>query len=248
MVEKVIEKHYRHLADNYDDFLVYSDDFVRSLSSKMVAKLRLARHDRLIDLGGGTGIFAKDILRQVALEHPITLVDPFDEMLAHARDYPGLEGVCMDALEFSEQPMRYDKVLIKEAVHHVGDRARLFRNLYANLSERGVLLLVHVPPRLDYPLFDRALERSLSWHADPDELVRLLGDAGFEVERDALDYPQVIPKEKYFRMVEGRYMSLLTSFSDDELEAGLAEMAERYADRDVLEYTDHFDYLTASKR
>lgn len=248
MARDVIEAHYRHLADNYDDFLVYSDEFVRTLSSKMVDKLKLQPGDRLVDLGGGTGIFAKDILKQVPLEQPVVLVDPFPEMLAYAHDHPGIECVEADALGFSEQPRRYDKVLMKEAVHHVEERARLFANLYERLSDGGILLLVHIPPKIDYPLFDKALERSLTWHADPDELCRLLAEAGFKVERDALDYRQVIPKEKYFSMVAGRYMSLLTSFEERELAEGLAEMNERYADREILEYNDHFDYLTAIKR
>jgi hypothetical protein len=54
-----------------------------------------------------------------------------------------------------------------------------------------------------------------------------------------------MPKQACFRMVEGRWMSPLTSFEDDELAAGLAKMETRYADRDVLSYDDHFDDLTA---
>ncbi|HSS66480.1 MAG TPA: SAM-dependent methyltransferase, partial [Gammaproteobacteria bacterium] len=102
-------------------------------------------------------------------------------------------------------------------------------------------------PEIDYPLFRKALERSRSWHADPSALVRALEAAGFAVERDTLEYRHALPKETYFSMVAGRYMSLLTSFSDEELEAGLAEMTETYADRDILEYTDRFDFITGVK-
>ena len=175
------------------------------------------------------------------------LVEPFAEMLANVPADLPIECVQKDALAFSAGPRRYDKVLMKEAVHHVVDQASLFANLHARLSEGGRLILVHVPPELDYPLFEAALTRSRTWHADPARLVEQLREAGFDVERDVLDYRHVIPKEAYFRMVAGRYMSLLSSFSDDELRAGLAEMAERYADRGVLEFTDRFDFITAIK-
>jgi hypothetical protein len=137
---------------------------------------------------------------------------------------------------------------VKEAVHHIDDRKTLFKNIHERLTDGGILLLVHVPPNVKYPLFSQALERCLDWHADPDELTTLLEETGFKVEREGLDFPHSIPKEHYFQMVANCYMSVLTSFSEEELAAGLAEMEEKYADQDVLEFVDHFDYLTAIKQ
>lgn len=245
--ETLLERHYTRLAGNYDLFLKYSPDFIRRMTEKMIDKLRLMPADRFVDLGGGTGIYSVDILEQVALETPVLLVDPFEEMLAQAPDHPKLETLRDDALGFSERPLDYDKVLIKEAIHHVDEKRRLFENLYRRLSSGGRVLLVHIPPEIDYPLFRQALERSRSWHADPAALVRALEAAGFAVERDALEYRHALPKETYFSMVAGRYMSLLTSFTDAELEAGLTEMTKTYADREVLEYTDRFDFISGVK-
>ncbi|MFQ5974368.1 MAG: class I SAM-dependent methyltransferase [Alphaproteobacteria bacterium] len=247
MSQEVIREHYSRLGSRYEEYLYYSDDFVRRLTSKMIEDLDLHKEDVLVDLGGGTGMYSKDILEQVSLDNPVVLVDPFEEMLAHARDDERLECVCTDALSFSQQPRQYDKVLMKEAVHHVEDRPRLFDNVHDQLRDEGTILLVHVPPDLDYPLFEKALERSKRWQADPDELEEQLSEAGFEVERDGLDLSHRMPKETYFRMVEAQYMSVLSSFSDGELEEGLAEMAETYADTDVLEFTDRFDFIAGRK-
>jgi hypothetical protein len=103
----------------------------------------------------------------------------------------------------------------------------LFRNLFERLAPGGIVLLIHVDPRLvEYPLWDAAVERCRSWFADPDELERQLADAGFEVERDLLAYEHSVPKERYLRMVESSYMSVLTSFEEDELRAGVEEMTK----------------------
>jgi len=245
--QDVLEEHYRRLADNYDDLLSYSGDFVRRVSAKIIDKLALTEDDVLVDLGGGTGMYSADILQQVPLRNPVILVDPFPDMLAQVpRELP-VRCVQADALAFSAEPGTYDKIFMKESVHHVDDRAQLFANLYQHLRPGGVLLLVHIPPHIDYPLFRAALERSKTWHADPDELEHQLAGAGFHVERDALDYRHRLPKETYFRMVGNRYMSLLSSFEDAEIEAGLEEMAETYRDRETLDFNDHFDYLTARK-
>lgn len=243
----VLDEHYRNLADEYDEFLYYSSDFVRTLTTKMISELELVEDDRLVDICCGTGIYSLDMLEQVDLKHPVLGVDPYPEMLAAIPDEANMEPIAKTALGFSREDRSYDKVLIKEGIHHVQERPEFFANIHANLSDGGRMLLVHVPPDVDYPLFDAALERCLHWHADPDELETELEDAGFAVERDAVDIQHEIPTAHYLRMVENCYMSVLTSFEKDELQAGLDEMRERYRDQDTLQFVDHFDYLTAVK-
>lgn len=246
-MQEVLDKHYQRLATGYDEFLYYSPRFVRALTEKMIDKLRLSKTDVLADIGCGTGMYSVDILKQVSLRDPVLGVDPYPEMLAQIPEGAPIARIPEDALAFSASERTYNKVLIKETVHHVDRKDEFFANIHRNLPPGGIMLLVHVPPDVQYPLFDAALKRCLGWHADPDELVRLLESTGFQVERDALDFQHAIPKEHYFKMVRGCYMSALTSFSDEELEAGLVEMKERYTNIATLEFVDHFDYLTATK-
>ncbi|MGK7346368.1 MAG: class I SAM-dependent methyltransferase [Candidatus Nitrospinota bacterium M3_3B_026] len=243
MSKEILDKHYKDLADNYDDFLYYSPEFVRTLTGKMVEKLELEEDDLLVDLGCGTGMYTLDILKQVPLRRKVICVDPYPEMLEQIPEDSHTLRVEEDALGFSEKPGAYDKILMKEAVHHISDRARLFKNLHDRLNDGGVLLLVHVPPELDYPLFEKALARCREWHADPGELRELSAGAGFKVEHDVVSYKHSIPKDKYFKMVENRYMSALTSLGDDEIRRGLEEMERKFADVDVLEFYDNFDYI-----
>ncbi|MPZ21275.1 MAG: methyltransferase domain-containing protein [Luteitalea sp.] len=242
-----VHEHYSRLAERYDDYLHYSDDFIRALTSKMIEKLELEEGDRLVDLGCGTGMYSLDILAQVALTNPVIGVDPFPQMLAKIPEEAPMTRVALDALVFSARDGAYDKILMKEAVHHVDDKALLFSNLFQRLSAHGRLLLVHVPPKVVYPLFDKALQRALGWHADPDELVTLLQRTGFHVERDGLDYQHSIPKHRYFQMVERCYMSVLSSFTAEEIREGLAEMEHKYTDVTTLSFVDHFDYITGVK-
>lgn len=243
----VTQIHYTRLAKNYNDFLYYSQDFVRCLTTKMLEKLHLREEDVFVDLGCGTAMYSLDILKQVKLRNPVMAVDPFAEMLDKIPEDAPLTRFQLDALTFSRRPGTYNKVLMKEAVHHVDRKEELFSNLHQRLAPHGILLLVHVPPKVQYPLFKKALQKCAQWHADPAELTKLLRQTGFRVEHDAVDYPQAIPKDKYFKMVESCYMSVLSSLSADEIQEGLAEMGKTYAKEDVLKFIDHFDYLTATK-
>ncbi|KMP10542.1 hypothetical protein UR09_05835 [Candidatus Nitromaritima sp. SCGC AAA799-A02] len=243
----MVEEHYKNLFNNYDDYLLYSPKFVRQLTTKMIQMLDLKPEDVFVDLGGGTGMYTKDILEQVSLKTPAILVDPFAEMLAQAGSNPKIECKQHDGLAFSELKGAYDKVLMKEAVHHVQDKGKLFHNLFERLSPGGRLLLVHVPPELDYPIFEKALERARNWHADPGDLRQSLAKVGFQVTHEHLKYPHSISKEKYISMVRTGYMTVLSSFSDDEIEEGIREMETNLSGKDTLEFEDHFDFILACK-
>jgi len=246
-VQKVIERHYQNLGDNYDAFLYHSPEYVRTLSEKMIKNLQLTPDDVLADIGCGTGIYALDILKQVPLRQPILGVDPFPEMISKIPADAHITPIESDALAFSRQKSGYNKALLKDIVHHLSEKEAFFANMYESLPPGGIMLLVHTPPDFNYPVFDAARERNLTWLAHPDELTRLMENVGFRVERDELDYPLSLPKAHYFKMLRGNCMSLMTSFSDAEREAGIAEVEARYADRDTVEYVDHFDYLAAIK-
>ncbi len=244
---QLLAEHYGSLAEAYDEFLYYSPDFVRTLTTRMIEHLQLGGNDRLADVGCGTAMYTLDILEQVPLRNPALGVDPYPEMLAAIPADANITPLALDALTFSRQDHPYDKVLVKETIHHVDDRPEFFANTFARLPEGGRMLLVHVPPDVKYPLFQAALDRCLGWHADPDELQEQLVDAGFTVVRDAVDYHLALPTPTYFKMVRNCYMSVLSSFEEEELLEGLAEMDEKYGHLDTLRFVDHFDYLCAVK-
>nr|VFJ60327.1 MAG: Methyltransferase domain-containing protein [Candidatus Kentron sp. DK] len=243
----LINAHYQRIARDYDELYYYSSEFVRILSEKIVQKLQLAPNDVLADIGCGTGMYSLDILKQVSLEQPVICVDPCPEMLFQIPADTHITPIAEDALSFSRRRLHYNKVLIKEMIHHLDRKEEFFRNIHSNLPAGGIMLLVNIPPDAKYPLFNAAEKRFLEWVLYPSDLIQLLQNTGFEVRHDALDFQHRIPKERYFGMVRRRFLSFLAGFSDEKVETGIMEMAARYANTETLEFVIHYDYLTATK-
>lgn len=75
--------HYDGLAAEYDEHWVYGPDYVPWMSGRIVEALRLDPADRVVDIGSGTGLFAREVAHQVRPRHPIVCVDPSEAMLGH---------------------------------------------------------------------------------------------------------------------------------------------------------------------
>ena len=244
-----VQKHYQNLAQNYDDLWTYSPEFIKFISEQVIQNLELTSNDIFLDLGCGTGLFTKEISKIVDFENPVICCDISADMLAQFPDSSNYQCVAMDAVNFSSQPYEYNKILMKEMIHHlnVDEQGKLIKNLFTRLSLGGKFLLMLLPQTIEYPLFETALRRFEELQPDYKYLIELFKKAGFKTNVNFVEYPLSIPKSKYIKMLNNRYMSLLESFSDEEIEKGIFEIEQKHLDRDILEFNDRFVCIIGEK-
>ncbi|MGB3512643.1 MAG: methyltransferase [Microcoleaceae cyanobacterium] len=241
------ENHYKNIANIYDNLWSYSPEYIQFTTKKIIEHLHLTPTDILVDIGCGTGIYSKEILNQIQLQQPIICVDPSAEMLTKIPANNGLKPIAMDGIEFSKKPGNYNRIFLKEAIHHIEEKSLFFHNLWQRLTPGGIFLLLLLPPTIDYPLFEKALQLYEKTQPHYQEMVNLLQKVGFVVDVNIVEYPLELPKNQYFQMVENRYMSLLSRFDDIELAAGLKEMEVKYQDESLLKFSDRMVFITAIK-
>lgn len=242
-----IQNYYRKIANIYNDLWFHSEDFVNFIVKNIVEYLNLSSADTFVDLGCGTGIYSQAILKQINLNNPILCVDRSPEMLQQLPSSNKYKTISMDAVGFSQQPGNYEKILIKELLHLINDKKLLFNNLYQRLSPNGILLIILLPSTINYPLFDAALRRYEESQPHYNDLSNILSNIGFTVDIHFVDYPLSINKSKYLNMVENRYMNVLSTFDDTQLQQGISEIKSKYCDRSVFEFSDRFVFITAKK-
>ena len=246
-----LERHYRHLAATYDDTWGHRPDYVDWMAERIHARLDLRPDHWIGDIGAGTGLFLRRLMRYASPERPVVCVDPSPDMLERLPRDPRLHPVRATAEDIAEGRAalpcdRFDALLIKEAVHHFSELERTLAGLADRLAPGGRILIVTLPPKIDYPLFQTALDRFAAGQPEPDTVAAALRTAGLRttVEYDA--YTVRIERELWHRLVRNRWMSVLSSFSDEELAAGLAEMAERYPDEQLV-FPDRFAFITGRR-
>jgi ubiquinone/menaquinone biosynthesis C-methylase UbiE len=240
-------QHYERLADMYDDNWSYNSDYVRWMATRIAEALEIKPSDRVADIGCGTGLFAREVVDIVGTELPLQCVDPSEAMLGQLEASPRLLPVQASAEDLAEGRVRLphaplEAAWMKEAVHHVEDRSATLGGLARLLAPGGRLLIVMLPATIEYPLFQAALERYEELQPDPADIARSLRDAGLRTSLTFVEHRLTIGTERYLAMVRARYMSLLSTFSDAEIEKGVAEIRDRHPEAE-LSFPDRFAFV-----
>jgi len=244
-VREETRAHYDRLALAYDQNWAYSPEFLDWMSGCILARLRVKQGDRVVDVGCGTGLYARRLTERTG---SVICVDPSARMLEQIPDDPRLVVVQASAEDLASGSVqlpgdRFEAIVVKEAIHHVADRVAVIGGLARLLAPGGRLLIVMLPTSLEYPLFQAAHDRSRELQPDPETIAAAMGDAGLAVELSYDDFPLVFPAERYVTMVRERYLSLLSTFDDEELAAGVEEIRRRYPAfvlRSPREHVDQF--------
>jgi SAM-dependent methyltransferase len=240
------QEHYDRLADSYDENWAQSASFIEWMVGQILGRLDLGPDDHAVDLGCGTGLFSAALGKHA---RDVACVDPSPGMLRNLR-LPATgtfvpiqataEQVASRAVRLPHEPA--DAVLVKEAIHHVADRDSVIGQLAGLLAPGGRLLVVMLPTAIGYPLFGRALEEFTRIQPDPGDIARAMERGGLVASVTYDSYQLEFPRDRYLAMVRDRYMSLLSLFSDAELEDGIREISDRYP-MQRLRFEDRFAFV-----
>ncbi|MEU9410985.1 methyltransferase [Streptomyces sp. NPDC048281] len=242
-----VSEHYEHLAANYDAIWNHRPEYVDWMSEHISSLLAIRPGERIADIGSGTGLFLRRLLPSANAEAPVLAVDPSAAMLARLPQDARMLAVHATAEQFAADSVSapYDKldvITVKEAVHHFSGLRTTLAGLAGRLAEGGRILIVTLPPKTGYPLFPAAYDRFAEWQPEPNDIAAMLRAAGLSVGVTYAEYEVAIARDEWLNLVANRWMSVLSSFSDAELERGLAEIEELYPDAD-LKFTDRFAFI-----
>ena len=248
----VQQHHYKEASENYHSAFFYSGEYESWQLDVIMKHLDISRNDRLLDLGGGTGRFASLIYDKGGLKYPVTCVDPSDHMLQQTEKFEGVDAICADALNFSQNQdqILYDRILMKEVVHHLseGDLKATFSALQNKLKRDGKLIVCTRPHEVEYPFFKEAHE---VWRKNqsPKELyVSLLEESGYNVSTvSVLEYPASLNIDWWINMIKNRFWSTFSEFDDNNLEKGINEIREKFGKSNFVNFSEKLVLIVAQK-
>jgi ubiquinone/menaquinone biosynthesis C-methylase UbiE len=246
-----VSDHYEHLAANYDAIWNHRPEYVDWMADRISDLLAIKPGERIADIGSGTGLFLNRLLAGAGPDRPVLAVDPSAAMLRRLPDDPRVQAVQATAEEVATGAARmpYDEldvITVKEAVHHFSELPVTLAGLAGRLAVGGRILIVTLPPKTGYPLFPAAYDRFAEWQPEPQDMAGMLEAAGLTVDVMYSGFDVSIDRAEWLHLVGERWMSVLSSFPDDELERGLAEIRELFP-AETLTFDDRFAFILGTK-
>jgi 2-polyprenyl-3-methyl-5-hydroxy-6-metoxy-1,4-benzoquinol methylase len=243
-----IEEHYAQVATSYNSSWSNRAEYVSWMNSAIEKRLRISSGDRIADIGAGTGLFLRQLAPKASVDEPILCIDPSAEMLENLPEDPRLRPIRGTAEDVAAGQValpyeQLDAIVMKEVIHHVTDVSSTLRGLAGLMAPDGRMLVVTLPPLLEYPLFQAALDRFAAMQPEPERVANAMQAAGLQTECQIEEVPVVVDRDQYIDLVGNRWMSVLSTFTDEELTAGLDEMRERYLPGE-LQFVDRFAFVT----
>jgi SAM-dependent methyltransferase len=205
----------------------------------IVNTLDLDTHSRVLDLGAGTGIFARQIAARVAR---VTAVEPSAPMRAalSARS-PSIDVLEGRDVSIPLKDASVDAVVVAQAFHWF-DAPRALVEIHRVLAEGGGLALVwnSRDETLDWvrrlgEVVERVRPASLEGEHD----VGALRDSGlfFEVEHARFSHVQSLTPEDLARLVQSRsYVAVLNDLEREELLEDVARVIAPLGESLLLPY------------
>jgi ubiquinone/menaquinone biosynthesis C-methylase UbiE len=248
-VDRARRGHYHQIAAHFDADWSYSEPYLNWMTEGLRSDLRLRSGSTVLDVGSGTGLYARRLVEGTPAAARVICLDPSPAMLQQVPNDPRLipvigtasaAGAVLQTLGLDA----VDHVLAKGVVHHFADIATELTRLTRVLSPAGTILVAVLPPTLPHPLFSQALHRFEQEQPHSNAIVRLLEEAGLATFVRTSSFRLQVPLERYLDMVRNRYMSLLSAFTDDEIEVGIEEIRQTHGDTTPLEIEERFVYIT----
>lgn len=248
----IVGNHYKTLGPSYERLWSYEEEFAAELVSDIQKSLNLQTNDVVADLGGGTGIWAEKLAKLT--ESPVFCVDPVEAMVMHSSQKKNVISCHQSILPFIQglKDGVATKFLAKASIHHFDDRAKVIMESYNKLPLGGRFLIItalgnNSLPSTSLPLFQKLKESLKGQSARFNTLlIEECKTANFKVSMEEKHYLSHVPKETWFSMLRGRYMSPLSNFTDEEISAGIEELNTNIRS-DILEIYGNYLFITLEK-
>ncbi len=242
--------HYNSISKDFEENWFFTKEYFPTLAKAIIKSLKLEEEDTFVDLGCGTGNYTREIVdNSVCSIKKVVGVDFSKNMVEQfCLKNSTYSGVCSDLESFvSSTQESFDKILLKEVIHHVQDYNQFYSGLNKILNPSGKILIVTRPEKTNFPFFEKALDYFSANQVSESEIKSGLERAGFSSLIEKLNIDIRIGKSQLFKMIENRFMSTFNHFTDDEIKLGLGEVDQKYSGLSEIKFCDELIFISAIK-
>lgn len=232
---------YDKLSSKFDALWLFSDEYKSWMERCVQEVLELNCDSLFADIGGGTGTLTSSVAMKAGIPKALC-VEPSTEMLNQARKYPNLILKNLTAENFAKNSAGWNRILIKEAVHHINDRCTFWKDLRKGNPEARVLVVTR-PCRPGFLLFQQAYQKFAQNQPSLEVLLNEVCSSGYKVNVMKKSWPVEMKKKDWYFMLQSRFISDLAYMTDEEIRNGILEIELNHSATEKIKFNDELIFI-----
>ena len=213
-----------------------SQKYINSFNRFLIKNFNLNSNSKILDIGCGRGKILGALNSKLKLKIKPLGID----IINHKNRDKRINFKRIDALNYSlTDNQKFDLILIKQTIHlmKLAEIKRLLRLLKKKLNSKGKILIFTLETNKNeiptFKLMKNKLEQSL--RRDKEILKIITKLYPFRAKKKFF-FDVKVKKKEYLKMIKSRYISILLTFSNKQLDFGVQEIELKY--KDIIRFRD----------
>ncbi len=213
-----------------------SQKYINSFNRFLIKNFNLNSNSKILDIGCGRGKILGALNSKLKFKIKPLGID----IIKHKNRDKRINFKRIDALNYSStDKQKFDLILIKQTIHlmKLAEIKRLLRLLKKKLNSKGKILIFTLETNKNeiptFKLMKNKLEQSLKRDK---EILKIITKLYPYRKKKKFFFDVKVKKKEYLKMIKNRYISILLTFSNKQLDFGAQEIELKY--KDILRFKD----------
>ena len=213
-----------------------SQKYINSFNRFLIKNFNLNSNSKILDIGCGRGKILGALNSKLKLKIKPLGID----IINHKNRDKRINFKRIDALNYSSTDnQKFDLILIKQTIHlmKLAEIKRLLRLLKKKLNSKGKILIFTLETNKNeiptFKLMKNKLEQSLKRDK---EILKIITKLYPYRKKKKFFFDVKVKKKEYLNMIKSRYISVLLTFSNKQLDFGVQEIELKY--KDIIRFKD----------
>jgi len=213
-----------------------SKKYIQSFNTFLLKQVKLNKKSQILDIGCGRGKILGSLYSKLQLSKKPLGID----IERHKDRDKRINFKRIDAIKYLEKnTKKFDLILIKQTIHLLKFKEikYLISLCKSKLKKRGKILIFTLETSQNeiptFLLMKKMLKKSLNRDK---KIINFLTGIYSRIEKKNFLFRVKIPKKKYIKMIENRYISTLLNLNSNEISKGVDEINYKY--EKILSFND----------
>ncbi len=205
-----------------------SKKYIQSFNNFLLKQIKLNSSSKILDIGCGRGKILGSLSSRLKLKNKPIGID----IEKHLDRDKRINFKKVDAIKYlKKNKIKFDLILIKQTIHllQFKEIKRLLVLCKETLNPRGKIIIFSLNTNQNeiptFLLMKRKLKKSLNRDK---KIIKFILNLNFKSLTKKFSFKVNIPKKKYIKMIENRYISTLLSFKSKEIKEGIKEINDKF--------------------